>query len=152
MRRRSGTLILVGSLVAGLLVGASASAATAGYSSSLYSYFTAGVFQYRAFAGIETSSYQVRGSAGIKREGASTPINYVGANARYFRSSDNALIAESGFIYNSAVVPDYLNMVVYKGWSGVSTHTNYYGWGVVKGSDGGSYSTNYTFKSDPQTS
>lgn len=145
MKARSG-ILLVGSLLMGLLVGVGGVAASAGTLSSQHSVFTSGVFKYDDCAIIQTDTGQVRGKAQIKRVGASTPANYAGANGRYFRASTNALVAETGFHFNSTVIPDYLSMVVSTNYKYVATGINYYAWGVVKGSNSSTYATYYTFK------
>jgi len=152
MKTRSIALLLVGSMATGLLLGMGGAAASAGTLSSNHSFFTSGVFQYEAYATIRTAPSEVRGSASIKRVGASTPANYVGANGRYFRASNNAMIAETGFRYNSSVIPDYLSMTVTTPVKVVSSGVDYYAWGVVKGSNSSSYATYYTFKTVTQRS
>jgi|GEM_PF-6545213 len=151
MKIRNSTLILAGSLLAGLLVGTGATAASAGQSSGPVSVFTSGVFNYRDYPTIETNPGQVRGQASIKRDGATTPTNYAGANARYFLASSDALIAETGFRFNSSPFAEYLYMTVSTSLKNVSSGGGYYAWGVVKGSNSSSYATYYTFKSATRT-
>jgi hypothetical protein len=151
MNRTRAGILLAGSLLAGLLGGGSCVGASPGTSSSAASVFTSGVFQYRDYATIRTEPGQVRGSSAIRRLGGTTPTNYVGANARYFRASNDAMVAETGFYYNSEPIPDGLNLSVTTPRK-ISTGISYYSWGVVKGSNSASYATYYTFKSPNQSS
>lgn len=148
--KRSSALLLTGSLVAGLMLGASTTAASAGTASSSTAYFSAGANDYKDWAQIGTSPGRAAGNAAIARSDGTMQPGWGGVNARVFRASNNAMVGETGFQYNvssagantyfPAFTPQYL------------VTGTFYSWGVVRGWSGSAYSNYYTFKTPNQTS
>ena len=146
-KRRLLSLVLIGSVAVGALVGGGAVAAFAVNSQT--GYFTVAGIQYSNYAtlGVSTSGGgAASGATWTQFASGCTSTGYAGSRARLFDASTGALVYQDPTIRYNSSCSSALSSVVQTG------HRAWYSYGVSWGWNGSGYSAYYTYQTIAQNS
>lgn len=130
----------------GFTVGAGATLAAAGTSTSAYGYSTINGHQYINWASVTTTTNSAQARTVTQWNGGGTTAGWAGSRGRLF-TSGGALSCENTTVYNPS------NGSIASGYSCIkNTVGSWYSYGVSYGWNGSSYNAFYTFKSPNQSS